>query len=140
MSEVHQSPRCLAGSRTRPADCPSNLEKMSMSWSPITEDEIIEMIRVSEEMMSVEERRLWNLVRVDLQKWNEVSSGNEGGGFWIVAILGQTVIWYNDIEEGFNISNYSRHGEIKDYWCNQDELNWVIKRLLDHVNGDGSLG
>ena len=47
----------------------------------------------------------------------------------MVAIVGQTVIWYNDIEEGFNRSQYSTYGEIEDYWCNQDELEITIDYL-----------
>ena len=25
------------------------------------------------------------------------------GGFWVVAIVGRNVIWYNDVEEGFDL-------------------------------------
>ena len=47
-------------------------------------------------------------------------------GRWI---FGQTVIWYNDIEEGFNRSRYSTYGAIDDYWCNQDELEIAVQYL-----------
>ena len=33
-------------------------------------------------------------------KWKEPNFGDEGGGFWIVAICGTKVIWNNDIEDG----------------------------------------
>ena len=56
------------------------------------------------------------------KKWQQHPYGDQGGGFWAVAILGRTVIWYNDIEEGFNVSAYSQYGEIGVYWCNQDSL------------------
>ena len=28
------------------------------------------------------------------------------GVFWVVGLIGRTVIWYNDIEEGFNRSAF----------------------------------
>lgn len=27
--------------------------------------------------------------------------GDEGNGFWVVAIYGKNIIWYNDIEDGY---------------------------------------
>ena len=59
--------------------------------------------------------------------------GDDGGGFWVVGLIGKKVIWFNDIEEGFNISNYSIHGQIDDYNCNQDKLDWVIQRLYHSI-------
>ncbi len=57
--------------------------------------------------------------------------GNEGAGFWVVAIFGKQCIWYNDIEEGFNISPYTTYGKIDEYWCNKDEISWIVYRLLN---------
>jgi hypothetical protein len=68
--------------------------------------------------------------RITPEKWQQDPYGKEGGGFWVVALIGTTVVWYNDIEEGFNRSCYSRYGFIDDYWCNQDELEWAIQALL----------
>ena len=53
-----------------------------------------------------------------------------GGGFWAVALIGPTVVWYNDIEEGFNRSRYSVYGQIDDYWRNDDELELTIEYLM----------
>jgi hypothetical protein len=43
------------------------------------------------------------------------------------------VVWFNDIEGGFNRSQYSAFGIIKDYWCNQDELAHTMQCLLDEI-------
>lgn len=40
-------------------------------------------------------------------------------------------VWYNDIEEGFNISRYHTYGEIKDYFSDQYELNHVVWQLYN---------
>ena len=49
----------------------------------------------------------------------------------MVAIYGSTVIWFNDIEGGFNRSSWSTLGLINEYWCNQDELQWTIQHVFD---------
>jgi len=48
-----------------------------------------------------------------------------------VAVRENRVLWYNDIEDGFNVSQYSAVGTIPDneYWCNQDSLKWALARL-----------
>ena len=76
-------------------------------------------------------RRLWDAIRVEPEKWQQHPYGDAGGGFWVVALIGRTVIWYNDIEEGFNRSVYSEYGVIHDYWCNQDELNVTLEYLAN---------
>lgn len=76
-------------------------------------------------------RRLWNAILVEPEKWQQHPYGDAGGGFWVVALMGRTVIWYNDIEEGFNRSVYSEYGVIDDYWCNQDELNVTLEYLAN---------
>ncbi|TKC58654.1 hypothetical protein FBD94_18110 [Pedobacter hiemivivus] len=78
----------------------------------------------------------WNLIRIKPQKWEEKEYGGEGGGFWAVAVFETEVVYYNDIEDGFNISEYETYGQIKEYWGNQDELIWAIKRLYKRVKGN----
>lgn len=56
-----------------------------------------------------------------------------------MAILGTKVIWFNDIEEGFNISDYKTYGEIDGYYCNKDELSWSVIRLFDLVKFGGNI-
>jgi hypothetical protein len=81
--------------------------------------------------MSPELRRLWQAIRIAPEKWKQLPYGEQGAGFWAVALIGRTVIWYNDIEEGFNRSRYSAYGTIEDYWCNQDELELTVRWLAD---------
>jgi hypothetical protein len=66
-------------------------------------------------------------------KWVEEKHGEDGGGFWVVAVCETKIIWYNDIEEGFNISEYKVYGHIGEYNCNQDELSWSISKLFDLI-------
>lgn len=72
--------------------------------------------------MNASDRRLWEAISFTPEKWAQHPWGDKGDGFWVVAVIGRSVIWYNDIEEGFNISRYTKYGTIDEYWCNQDEL------------------
>ena len=98
-------------------------------WTPILIEELEQYILTSELHLENEERNFWNLIKVVPHKWQEKEYGNEGGGFWVVALFGNQVIYYNDIEEGFNISDYVEYGLIENYYCCQDELDWTIKAL-----------
>jgi hypothetical protein len=42
------------------------------------------------------------------------------------------VLWYNDIEDGFNVSTFVERGRIpeNEYWCNQDEIGWALPKLM----------
>jgi hypothetical protein len=102
-------------------------------WKPISEELIWQKINDSWGRMSPPQQRLWELIKVPPEKWKQNPWGNEGGGFWVVAIYGNTVIWYNDIEEGFNRSSYRNFGEIIEYLCNQDELEWTIQYILNEI-------
>ena len=80
--------------------------------------------------MSDAQRRLWHAMRIEPEKWQQHPYGDPGNGFWAVAVIGRNVVWYNDIEEGFNRSIYSVYGQIEDYWRNQDELDLTIEYLM----------
>lgn len=102
-------------------------------WKPISLNELEINILKGELELKGELLNFWNLIKIEPQKWQEKEYGREGGGFWVVAIFGNDVIYYNDIEEGFNISPYETYGHIKEYWCNQSELNWTIIGLYERI-------
>lgn len=102
-------------------------------WSPISLDELFDLIGKSEAELSSTEQRLWELIRIPTEKWALSPWGDEGGGFWVVGLLGRHVVWYNDIEDGFNVSGYLARGTIGQYWCNQDALKPVLWNLLRRI-------
>ena len=80
--------------------------------------------------MNTQQQWLWDAIQIKLQRRVQEPWGVPGGGFWAVGIIGQTVIWYNDIEDGFECSRYIRHGTIPYYCCNQYGLEHILQRLL----------
>jgi hypothetical protein len=81
-------------------------------WTPISEGELWDLINKAWMEMSLPQRRQWEVIKIDPIKWQEESHGGMGGCFWVVGIYGSPVIWYNDIEDGFNRSAWSVAGTI----------------------------
>lgn len=100
-------------------------------WEPISLSELFNEIEKTEKDLDGELKNFWNLIKIDPIKWEEKEYGEMGGGFWVVAICGNKEMWYNDIEEGFNISDYKTFGKIEYYSCNQDDLIWSLTKLFD---------
>ncbi|RZF51695.1 hypothetical protein EXE30_10820 [Acinetobacter halotolerans] len=104
-----------------------------MDWTPMEEVEILDTINASYSRMTLEQRRLWEVIKLYPQKWSQEPYGDIGNGFWVVAIIGNTVIWFNDIEDGFNRSSFFEFGKINEYYCNQDDLEWHIQNVLNQI-------
>lgn len=45
---------------------------------------------------------------------------------FVVARRGEEVIYYEEVEDGFNTSRLDVDGRIAEHWYNQDELRWVL--------------
>jgi hypothetical protein len=100
-----------------------------MDWEPISETGLWDLINQAELRMDPEVARFWEALRLVPEKWAQHPYGDEGNGFWVVGVIGSRVIWYNDIEDGFNVSAYISYGQIAEYWCDQHELELVLVRL-----------
>ena len=110
-----------------------------VEWKPITEAALRARVAQGAARMSQPQLRLWETIRIEPEKWQQHPFGDSGLGFWVVAIVGRTVIWYNDIEDGFNRSRYSTYGTIDDYWCNQDELELTVQYLMSALERGADL-
>lgn len=104
-----------------------------MSWKPISEADLLELINRALDQFAPAERRFWETIRTDPEKWQCSRWGDEGQGFWAVAVLGKSVVWYNDIEDGFNCSRYRTFGAFDDYCCDQATLDQVVRVLKRDV-------
>jgi len=112
-----------------------------MSWEPISEVAIWDDINKAVDRMSLEQKRVWEVIKILPEKWQEKTYGDFGGGFWVVAIIGNSVIWFNDIEDGYNQSVYTKYGHIDKYWCDQSRLEWAVQNVINVLgNGYDSAG
>ena len=103
----------------------------TVEWTPIDEKALSARVQQGVARMNRAQVRLWQAICVTPEKWQQHPYGEPGGGFWVVALIGRTVIWYNDLEEGFNRSRYVSYGIIEDYWRNDDELELTVQYLMD---------
>lgn len=71
----------------------------------------------------------WARIRIEPEQWRCSPWGDESGGFWAVAVEGGRVLWFNDIEDGFNWSPYSARGTIGEYLCDQDTFMVILERI-----------
>lgn len=106
-----------------------------MEVRPMSEQEILELINRGRDLLTIAERRLWDLVRVDPEKWRCPPWGDATDGFWVVGIIGTRFVWYNEIEGGFNCATYKTHGVIYDYQCDQGGLEDPVRSLKAILDG-----
>lgn len=105
-----------------------------VDWEPISEAALLDRISQGCARMPDAQRRLWDAIRIEPEKWQQHPYGDAGGGFWVVGLIGRTAIWYNDLEDGFNRSTYANYGVIDDYWRNDDELDITIQYLANALS------
>ncbi len=89
--------------------------------------------------LSPEQRSLWESCRVPPRRVPILRYGSHEQVF-VVAIRSGEAIYWEDVEEGFNISPLGSTGEILEHWCNQDELRWALNRWLEPNRHHGNLG
>ena len=111
-----------------------------MDWEPISEAEIWDEINQAAGRVTVPQERFWEAIRIPPEKWAQQPYGELGGGFWAEAVIGRIVVWFNDIEDGFDVSRYSDYGTIGQYSANQDELERVIQELMEIVRTGYGIG
>jgi len=109
-----------------------------MTWQPISLSELQALMERELAECSHEQRAYFARVSLAPEKWSHAPEGELGGGFWAVAADGDRVLWYNDIEDGFNVSRFERRGEIPrdEYGANQSPLRWALSGLRGASAGD----
>ena len=101
------------------------------TWKPTSRQEIAEIISDAESKMIPGAKQLWEFIKLPKpEKWEQNPMGNEGGGFWVVAVMGSCCLYYNDIEDGFNESPFDKWGVINDYQCDQNELQDIFNYFV----------
>lgn len=97
------------------------------------EAKLWDLINDSRERMSPSQKRLWERVQVAPAKWACEPHSGINGGFWVVGLIGQSVVWFNDIEDGFQRSSYVRYGEIEEYGSMQFGLEEVVQHIQNEL-------
>lgn len=103
-------------------------------WQPATIEEVSEIVTRDLKACDTEQLATFDKYRVKpfaapLMRYGQMES------VVVVARNGNEVIYYEDVEDGFNVSPISPEGQILEHWCNDDELRfalnaWVKERRL----------
>lgn len=106
-------------------------------WQPISREELLDEMSSALEQADAPVRAAWERIRIEPEKWRCSPWGDASGGFWVVAVRGGEVVWYNDIEDGFNASPFTIRGTIDEYRCNQTEFAEFLATLPEAVTAEG---
>lgn len=99
-----------------------------MTWAPLSRDDLAQMLSSGLDEFDAAVRAWWDHVKLTPEKWQCSPFGDVGGGFWVVAEIEGQILWYNDIEDGFNLSPYTSRGTIDEYLCNQTSFVEFLQR------------
>jgi hypothetical protein len=99
-----------------------------MGW-PISREQLVAEMATALEGADDAVREAWERIRIEPERWRCSPRADESGGFWVVAEMPGAVVWYNDIEEGFNTSPFTVRGTIDEYRCNQTDFRELLTTL-----------
>ena len=99
-----------------------------MNWVSITKIELEKEIESQCSNLDSEELNFFNKIRVPLEpveinRWGKLET------VFIVAKLGTTIIFYEDVEEGFEITKLNEQGVISEYGASQYTIQHVTNQL-----------
>lgn len=98
-------------------------------WTPISRSDFEDLLREELEDCSFEERALFERSSIVLERRPFATATYLKSAF-VVAWHRDEIMYYNDIERGFNTSPADENGAIVEYWCDQDTLQGALHRWL----------
>lgn len=104
---------------------------MNSPWQPATEPHLLSMLNEAEHEMKGEPCVFWHQVRLPVPElWQQHPWADEICGFWVVAVMGKSCIYFNDRSQGFALGTFSKWGRIDDYLPSKLTLAEQIRNLL----------
>ncbi|MFD1983404.1 hypothetical protein ACFSOZ_12070 [Mesorhizobium newzealandense] len=90
-------------------------------------------INAGRDRMNFAQKRLWDAIRINPERWTHISANEAEHSFWVVALIGQNVVSYNDFEHGFDRSTFIRFGEIAELGWGQADLDATVQDILNEL-------
>jgi hypothetical protein len=102
--------------------------RVTMSWKPTDADQLTRIVAEQLSSCSEEQRRLFENHRV---KFHSVPIRRMDSleQVFVVAEFGDRVLYYEDIEEGFELARLDAQGAVPFQGCSQYELRHVLAQL-----------
>jgi len=108
-------------------------------WQPATIEEVSEIVARDLKDCDAEQLAAFDKHRVEPFSAPIVRYG-QTESVVVVARNGDQVIYYEDVEDGFNVSPISADGRVLEHWCNQDELRFALNAWIDGRGLSGRFG
>ena len=108
-------------------------------WQPATIEEVNEIVARDLKDCDAEQLAAFAKYRVEpfsaaLVRYGQTES------VVVVARNGDQVIYWEDVEDGFNVSPIDSDGRVLEHWCNQDELRYALNAWIEGRGLPGRFG
>jgi len=101
-----------------------------MEWHPATVDEVKKIVQ--DDLAECDEEQILAYKKYAVEPYvAPILRYGQTENAVVVARRGDEVIYWEDVEEGFNLSPVSPDGQILEHWCNQDELRFALNAWID---------
>jgi hypothetical protein len=99
----------------------------------MNEATLSDLINTGRDRMTIAQRKLWDVISFDPEQWTHRSPSGNDRRIWIVALIGRSVISYNDVEAGFDRSNFIHYGEVAELGWGQADLEGAVQDILNEL-------
>ena len=100
-----------------------------MDWEPATIDAVKDIVKAHLKQFNSQQIAIFRQYSVEPYFASIVRYG-KAESVVVVAQKSDEVIYWEDVEEGFNISLTGPGGHVLEHCCNQDELGVALRRLI----------
>jgi len=108
-------------------------------WQPATVDEVQNIVNRDLAECDAEQTATFEKYAVGPYLASIVRHGRKETVV-VVARKGNEVIYWEDVEDGFNISPIDAEGQLLEHWCNQDELAFALNAWIEGRERPGRFG
>jgi hypothetical protein len=101
-----------------------------MIWRSATIEEVKKILQDDLSRCDSEQLNVFNKYTVE-PHFSRVVRHGKAENVVVVARKGNEVIYWEDVEDGFNVSPVSSEGTILQHWCNQDDLGTALNTWIE---------
>ncbi len=103
---------------------------IAMEWRPATIDEVRKFVRADLEKCDPQQIAVFRQYSVDpyfapIERYGKLEK------VVVVAYNSGEVMYWEDVEEGFNTSPVGADGHVLQHWCNQDDLGTALNQWIE---------
>jgi hypothetical protein len=96
----------------------------------IDDEELIKLINESEFLLEGLDKSFWRLIKLDTPEIWGNGGDRDSEYIWVVAIMGNRCVFFNNTTRHFNIGAYEQHGEVETYYSYEEKLTDLIPNII----------